>query len=92
MALNKDRQDAITPIVKALNNPNIHLYKDSGVYYSGHDNIDWCVFSCFDEEGWKDIKPDPDRVNIAFYHGAVRGSLTDVDWQLEGEININAFK
>ena len=92
LILNKDRQDAITPIVKALNNPNIHLYKDSGVYYSGHDNIDWCVFSCFDEEGWKDIKPDPDRVNIAFYHGAVRGSLTDVDWQLEGEININAFK
>ena len=92
LILNKDRQDAITPIVKALNNPNIHLYKDSGVYYSGHDNIDWCVFSCFDEEGWKEIKPDPDRVNIAFYHGAVRGSLTDVDWQLEGEININAFK
>ena len=92
LILNKDRQDAITPIVKALNNPNIHLYKDSGVYYSGHDNIDWCVFSCFDEEGWKDIKPDPDRVNIAFYHGAVRGSLTDIDWQLDGEINLNAFK
>jgi len=92
LILNKDRQDAITPIIKALNNPNIHLYKDSGVYYSGFDNIDWCVFSCFDEEGWKDINPDPDRVNIAFYHGAVRGSLTDVDWQLEGEINLNAFK
>ena len=92
LILNKDRQDAITPIVKALNNPNIYLYKDSGVHYSGHDNIDWCVFSCFDEEGWKDIKPDPDRVNIAFYHGAVRGSLTDVDWQLDGEINLNAFK
>jgi predicted MPP superfamily phosphohydrolase len=27
LILNKDRQDAITPIIEALDNPNIYLYK-----------------------------------------------------------------
>ena len=36
---NKDRQDAITPIVNALNNPNIFLYKDSGNFpVAGHED------------------------------------------------------
>ena len=35
LILNKDRQDAITPIIKALNNPDIHLYKQSGTYPIG---------------------------------------------------------
>ena len=26
------------------------------------------------------------------YHGAVRGSLTDVDWQLAGESTLDVFK
>ena len=35
LILNKHRQDAISPIISALNNPNIFLYKDSGVYPTG---------------------------------------------------------
>ena len=31
LVLNRDRQDAISPIIDALNNPNIFLYKESGV-------------------------------------------------------------
>ena len=91
LILNKDRQDAISPIINAIQNPNIFLYKKSGVYATGHKGFNWCVFSCFDEEGWVDIEPEPDAINIALYHGAVRGSLTDTDWQLEGEINISNF-
>lgn len=92
LILNKDRQDAITPIIAAIDNPNLHLYKDSGIYDTGYPGFKWCVFSCFDEENWASITPNPSDVNIALYHGAVRGSLTDVDWQLEGEINSNFFK
>ncbi len=91
LILNKDRQDAITPIIEALNNPNIHLLKYTGVYDSPDENIKMCVFSCFDEENWKNIAPEPGKTNIAFYHGAVRGSLTDTDWQLDGEISIDVF-
>ena len=53
LILNEDRQDAITPILSAINNSNIHLYKKSGVYPTGIKGFNWCVFSCFDEKGWK---------------------------------------
>ena len=88
LILNEDRQDAITPIVNALNNKNIYLYKKSGVYPLAVNNtglpINWCVFSCFDEKSWKNVKPVKDEINIACFHGAVTGSKTDVDWELEG--------
>ena len=93
LILNKDRQDAITPIIKALNNPSIHLYKNSGNYeIKGHPGFYWNIFSCFDEENWHVVAPTEDGVNIALYHGAARNSLTDSDWQLEGEIKTGFFK
>ena len=92
LILNKDRQDAITPLIEAIDNPNIHLYKDSGVYTTGHPGFKWCVFSCFDEENWVSVKPNDSDVNIALFHGGVRGSLTDIDWQMSGEVNLSFFK
>jgi metallophosphoesterase superfamily enzyme len=88
---NKSRQDAITPIINALGNKRIYLYKKSGVYPSGLPGINWCVFSCFDEEGWDDVKPVKGAINIACFHGAVRGSSTDSDWKINGEVTANFF-
>ena len=88
---NKDRQDAITPIINALDNNYLFLYKKSGTYPTGIPGFNWCVLSCFDEENYSKAIPVEGEVNIALYHGAVRGSLTDTDWQLDGEINISAF-
>ena len=92
LILNEDRQDAITPIINAMNNKNIFLYKQSGVYPTGLDNINWCVFSCFDQKNWKNVKPVENEINIACFHGAVFGSKTDVDWELEGEVGLSFFK
>ena len=92
LILNKDRQDAITPIINAIDNPNIHLFKDTGIYDTGIPGFKWCVFSCFDEENWGSLNPDPGDVNIALFHGGVRGSLTDIDWQMSGEVNLSFFK
>ena len=91
LILNEDRQDAITPIISALNNENIFLYKKSGTYPTGIDGYNWCVFSCFDEKNWDIVKPIDGEINIACYHGAVRGSLTDTDWNIEGEVNLSFF-
>jgi len=95
LILNKDRQDAITPIVNAINNKNIFLYKKSGVYpaFTSKEGkiFNWCVFSCFDEENWKNVLPIENDINIACFHGAVWGSKTDVDWELEGEVNLSMF-
>ena len=92
LILNKDRQDAITPIVNALDDSNIFLYKESGTYPTGKPGINWCVFSCFDEENWSKVKPINGDINIACFHGAVWGSKTDIDWELEGEVNLSFFE
>ena len=91
LILNKYRQDAITPIITALNNPNIHLYKKSGVYNIGQEGFNWCVFSCFDEAGWQRVRPVKGEINIALFHGAVWGSKTDVDWEIEGDVTVDLF-
>lgn len=88
--VNLTRQDAITPIVKALRNPKIHLYKKSGVYEFA-PGYNWCIFSLFDEEGWKDVKPEKDKVNIACYHGPVWGARTESDWLIEDGLTIDFF-
>ena len=88
---NKDRQDAISPILSALDNNRVHLYKKSGVYPTGVTGFNWCVFSCFDEDGWDRIVPVKDEINIALYHGCVWGSKTDIDWEVEGEIDVEFF-
>ena len=91
LILNEDRQDAISPIISAINDSNIYLYKKSGIYPTGLDNINWCVFSCFDQKNWSKIKPDSNAINIACFHGAVMNSKTDTDWQLEGEVSLDFF-
>ena len=91
LMMNKDRQDAISPIVDALDIDNLFLYKKSGTYEFA-PGYEWCVLSCFDEENFFKAKPTKDNISIALYHGAVRGSLTDIDWQLDGDDDLNLFK
>ena len=51
----------------------------------------FCVFSCFDEENWKNIQPKSGKINIALYHGPVRGSAVESDWQIDGEVDASIF-
>ena len=88
---NKNRQDAITPIISALDDPDIYLYKKSGVYPIGIPGFNWCVFSCFDEESWDHVAPVPGDINIALFHGGVLGSKTDINWNIEGEVTVDFF-
>jgi len=93
LILNTDRQDAITPILKALNLPRVHLYKDSGVYADPYNpQVNWCVYSPFDEGNYDKVIPEEGKINIALYHGAMWGSHTDSNWALEGEANVKDFK
>ncbi len=89
--VNLSRQDAVSPIVQALNNPRVHLYKKSGVYEFA-PGYNWCIFSLFDEEGWDAVKPVPGMINIACYHGPVWGAVTETDWLIEEGITVDYFK
>jgi DNA repair exonuclease SbcCD ATPase subunit/DNA repair exonuclease SbcCD nuclease subunit len=78
---NDTRQDSISPIVAALNHPNLTLWKYSGERVIS-DKLVFNVLSLIDEDKW--VKPsDPNRINIALYHGAIAGVSTDIGYTLE---------
>lgn len=83
---NNSRQDVISPIFQAINaSPKMELYKESGNYHDKlFPEINWCVFSCFDKDGWSKVHPDPEKINIALYHGSIIGCKTDQGFQMMG--------
>jgi DNA repair exonuclease SbcCD nuclease subunit len=87
---NSTREDAVTPIVTALNHPNLHLLKDSGEY-NFDNSLTFNVKSIFDRDNW--VEPtDESRINIGLYHGAVMGSKTGSGWAMEfGDDDISIF-
>jgi DNA repair exonuclease SbcCD nuclease subunit len=88
--VNLSRQDAVSPIVSALNNKNIFLYKKSGCYEFSPGYV-WNVFSPFDEENWNEVKPQPGKINIACFHGPIAGSVTEVGWNIDDNRTISFF-
>ena len=87
---NSSRQDALTPIVEALNLPDLHLLKNSGeVSLNGRYCLN--VLSVFDQDNW--VEPsDPDKVNMAVYHGSVAGVQTDTGWVMKhGDHDVSIF-
>ena len=87
---NSSREDAITPIVEALNLPNLFLLKNSGETEVDQE-ITLNVLSVFDRNNW--VSPsNPDRINIALYHGSISNCQTDLGWTMEnGEHEISIF-
>jgi DNA repair exonuclease SbcCD ATPase subunit/DNA repair exonuclease SbcCD nuclease subunit len=87
---NSSRQDALTPIVDALNLQHLHLLKDSGETCLD-DKFCLNVLSVFDRDNW--TKPtDADKINIALYHGSISNCKTDVGWTMvNGEDTITIF-
>ena len=88
---NSSRQDALSPIVEALNIPNLYLLKNAGEVELD-DEITINVLSVFDEDNW--VEPtNPDKINIALYHGSVAGVVTDTGWVMEhGDHDIAIFE
>ena len=79
---NSDRLDVLTPIVEALNLPNFHYLKDTGVFWL--DGVAFSVFSIFDnKDSWimaDDFSLSSARKKIALFHGPVDHSQTDVGY------------
>lgn len=82
---NQSRLDALTPLVESLRHPNLHYWKDTGVYELG--NINFSVYSVFGKPtDWvpaKDINSN--GIKIALHHGAVLGSSTDLGHTINNE-------
>jgi DNA repair exonuclease SbcCD ATPase subunit/predicted phosphodiesterase len=86
---NGSRQDALSPIARAINSPRLTLIKNAGEVKLT-DEFCLNVLSVFDEENW--VQPtNPELVNIALYHGAIDKSKTDQNWTLGGDHDIGIF-
>ncbi len=86
---NGSRQDALSPIVRAINSPRLTLIKNAGEVKL-RDKFCLNVLSVFDEDNW--VKPtDINSINIALYHGAIDKSKTDSNWTLGGDHDIGIF-
>jgi len=88
---NSSRQDALTPIVEALDLPDLHLLKESG---ETHLDDKFClnVLSVFDRDNW--TKPtNTEKINIALYHGSISNCKTDINWTMtNGEDELSIFE
>lgn len=89
---NKSRLDALTPIVNALNHPNLYYLKNSGIYAIA--DIHFVVMSVFDKPAdfikASDVKG---TYKIALHHGAVDTAQTDIGFRLVNDhVNIATFE
>lgn len=73
---NLGRLDSLSPIIKALNSPNIRYFKDSGVYpmFNGLA-ANLVVFSCLDENWPEKAEIPENEISIGLFHGMVQGAV-----------------
>lgn len=88
---NDSRQDAITPIVEAMEDPNIKLYKFSGEFEL-NKKITLNVLSVFDKDNWITEPTNSKKINIALYHGSVSGCKTETGFLMEHGIDISVLQ
>jgi len=89
---NSNRLDALTPIVTALNHPNLHYLKDNGIYLIS--GIHFNVMSVFDKPADFIKASDFDgEYKIALHHGAVNNATTDAGFILSNDhVTTNIFE
>jgi|11_taG_2_1085331.scaffolds.fasta_scaffold00072_2 DNA repair exonuclease SbcCD ATPase subunit/DNA repair exonuclease SbcCD nuclease subunit len=88
---NPNRLDALSPIVNALNHPNLHYLKDDGVWKMG--GISFSHSSVFGDV--KEIIPAEEvhgDYKIALYHAPVDKVKTEYGFQLENKnVKVDSF-
>ena len=84
---NKNRLDSLSPIVNAINHPNLFYLKESGLFILG--DILFNHYSVFDEPEkylkYKDIPKiylNETKYNVALFHGPVNDAITDVGYKV----------
>jgi len=72
------RQDAVTPVVTALDKKDLYLMKNSMELEVAPGVVFNCL-SVFDKDNWAG-PIHGNKINIALYHGAIKGCSTDTGW------------
>lgn len=92
-AKSPEKLDAVSPVVNLLKDRTkfpIRFFRESCVADFGP--IDFHILSFLEPDKW----PEPansDRINIALYHGGVKGAKTDAGWVIaHGEITMSTLR
>jgi predicted MPP superfamily phosphohydrolase len=94
---NKNRLDSLSPIVEALNHPNLHYLKDSGLYALGNICINnYSVFGkTEDYVSGKDIPSlhrNKYKYFVALFHGPVDNAMTDIGFRIVNKaVDVSMF-
>lgn len=85
---NIERLDSITPVISALNHPDLTYAKFTQVI-DLDDNYDLTVLGILDEDEWDKHKPrDNGKTHLVTFHGSITGVTSDTGWVLEhGDID-----
>jgi len=89
---NKERMDALTPIIKALDVDNIIYYTKSGLYQD--ENVVWSVFSIFDNHmppEQLEMRPFG-GIYVGLYHGTIVGAVNEQGFKFTHGADMNKFR
>lgn len=88
--MNEDRQDAITPIIQALDLKNVYLLKNSGPFGLGDmkrpelDKFTFWNYGIADVQNWprKLHESYHNDTNIGLFHGSIKNCVTDSNFRM----------
>lgn len=90
---NKNRMDAITPIIYLLENENILFYDEPGVYPD--ENINWVVYSLKNYNA-RPIEENFKRIDgmkyYGLFHGIIQGAKNALDYTFEEGTRLSEFQ
>jgi len=89
---NKERMDALTPIINALDVDNIIYYTKSDVYID--DNIAWVVYSIYDNNMTPEavmVNTYPDKLKVGLYHGILNGATNNLGFKFMHGADVEKF-
>ncbi len=87
---NRSRLDVLTPIVENLNHPNLHYFKDSGVYKCA--DVSFVVWDCWtDEKDFITADEVDGDTKVVLFHGTVDRAETDLGFKLPSDVHISKF-
>ena len=88
---NLNRLDCLTPIVENLNHPNLHYFKNTGVYKCADTSfVVWDVWD--NENDYIKAKDVEGETKIVLFHGTVDRSETDLGFMLPSKVKMSMFK
>lgn len=82
---NPARLDSLTPIVDSLNHPNLHYWRETGVYQL--NGVDFSVMSVLGKPTeWILADKIANPYKIAIHHGALNTARTDLGYTISNEL------